>query len=162
MRHIYLTSFHFYPNILRLNYSNNTYCDIELTPDSGRIVWRWKNLIKHTGIILGVHKSSGKEFYIHNHPQPGKATIVESFEFSQGNTVYYQEEKCINTPKEVIAIGLDAVIKGIKYKIAVSNCQHLTNQACSNKNQSQDLNAFLVLGFAFLAIGVVGAAVASK
>ncbi|CAA6826110.1 MAG: Unknown protein [uncultured Aureispira sp.] len=162
MAQIYLTSFEFYShNKLQLWYSNGTYSVIELNQDSGKIVWTRKNFIKHTGIVLGICLSSGREFYIHNHPSPGKATVVDTYNFARGNDIYYEKEECINTPNEVIAIGLNAVIKGVKYKLITQNCQHFTSQACENKNKSEGIDTLVALGLSIFAVSAIGVAVAA-
>lgn len=161
-----LNRFHFYQNgVLRLWFQNG-YSDIQLSQNSGKIVWRYKlgGSIQHTGIELGRCTQTGEQFYIHNHPDERQASIVSTAEFGQGKTIYYENEPCANTPRQVIEIGLNAVIQKVPYRVVGSNCQNLTNGACKNVSYSQDLNKVLG-GVAAVGLGIlalVGIEAASK
>lgn len=162
-----LVNFFFKQNgVLRLHFQNG-YRDIQLGQNSGKIVWRRKlgGSIKHTGIELGVCPQTRDQFYIHNHPHEGQASIVSASEFSQGKTINYENEPCVNTSGQVIARGLNAVIQKTPYRVMSSNCQNLTTGACKNVSRSPDLEkavvgGFLALGFGLLAF--VGIEAASK
>jgi hypothetical protein len=162
-----LKSYTFIGNgVLRL-YFHNGHRDIQLSQDSGKIVWRHKlgGSIKHTGIKLGVCTQTREQFYIHNHPDEGQASIVSAANFGQGKTIYYENEPCVNSPNQVIGVGLNAVIHEVPYRGLSSNCQNLTNGACKNNSYSQDLNKYLggvilTLGLGVLAL--VGIEAASK
>lgn len=161
-----LTHYRFYQNgVLRLQYQNG-YRDIQLHQNSGKIVWRRKlrGSIQHTGIELGQCIQTNEQLCIHNHPSQGQASIVSAAEFAQGENIYYENEPCINTPIEVLEIGLNAVIRKVPYRVVGSNCQNLTNGACKNVSYSQDLNKVLG-GVAAVGLGIlalVGIEAASK
>jgi len=138
---------------LRLHF-HDRHRDIQLSQDSGKIVWRYKlgGFIKHTGIELGVCAHTGEQLYIHNHPDEGQASIVSASDFRQGQTIYYENKSCANNPYQVIVIGLSAVIQQVSYRVMGSNCQNLTTGACNNVSNSPDLNK-AVYGLAALGLG---------
>jgi deoxycytidylate deaminase len=147
---------------LRL-YFHDGYRDIQLSQNAGKIVWRYKNgFIQHTGIELGQCPQTREQFYIHNHPDEGRASIVSASDFRQGKEIYYENEPCVNTPNEVISMGLNAVIQQVPYRVMSSNCQNLTNGACKNVSYSQDKNKVLggiaALGLGFLTLWGIDAA----
>jgi deoxycytidylate deaminase len=133
----------------------NGYRDIQLNQHSGKIVWRRKlrGSIQHTGIELGRCRQTREQLYIHNHPNQRQASIVSAAEFGQGNPIYYENEPCVNTPLQVIEVGLSAVIQRVPYRVMSSNCQNLTNGACKNVSYSQDLNKVIGGVAAAVAIG---------
>ena len=155
-------------NQIRLYFSNNTYRDVYLTEDSGRIVGYPKKLlfttVTHTGIILGADVNSNQKIIIHNHPDVGYAHLIWFSDFAKKGRVTYQAEQCINPPKTVIAKALSATIRRVQYRPATSNCQNFTNSACYNKSYSPDLGRVLG-GIAAVGLGVlaiVGVSTAAK
>ena len=69
-----------------------------------------------------------KMVYLHNHPKQGKASIVFADEFAQGQKVYYDTGSCVNTPRKVIELGLNSVIRRTRYMFLTENCQNFTNK----------------------------------
>lgn len=160
-----LKQYMFYANgVLRL-YFHDGYRDVRLSENFGKIVWRYKlrGTIKHTGIELGHCMHTGLMLYIHNHPRQGRASIVSAEEFAQRQTVYYENGPCVNTPQQVIEVGLNAVIQRVAYRVAKSNCQNLTNKACKNVSYSQDFNKYAGLAAVFVGfLTILGIGVAAS
>jgi hypothetical protein len=120
--------------------------------DTGRIVWRYKNLVKHTGVMAGKDEY-GRDMVIHNHPFSG-ATVVTFAEFADGKPVKYDNRPCTYDSYTVWRKAIESVNKGTSYSLLTSNCQHLTSNACHGRNESEDLEAFakgvLAVGAFFL------------
>lgn len=139
-------------DLVRLYFTNNTYRDVFLTQDYGKIIERSKKVgfttVTHTGIVLGICTSTDKKIIIHNHPDVGYAHLTTLSEFAKNKRVVYQAGECINPPNIVIAKGLNAAINKVKYRPATSNCQVLTNGACNNNPSSPDVKWFMNAAFA--------------
>lgn len=126
---------------LHLWFFNNRYICIRLDSLSGKIVTRDKvgGNIQHTGIRLGKDCLTGQGYIIHNHPFPGYAHVTTSTDYAQGQQIRFQERVCVNSPKEVLRLGLNHVLERRRYKLLSDNCQTLVNVACNNKNYSEDV-----------------------
>lgn len=116
---------------------------IHLMPDSGKIFYRLKintlTDVKHTGVYLGVDMSSGVHYFIHNHYEFGRPSIVTLSEFTKGRDFYPYTPNSSNTPLKVLEIALNEVLRGEVYHPTNYNCQTLINIACNNKRVSEDV-----------------------
>lgn len=127
---------------------------------SGKVYYRFKigtlSKVKHPGIYLG-EDAFGVGYFLHNHYHFGKAHITTTNEFIKGMPLYIYNEKCSNTPLQVIEIGLNEILRGESYKPITYNCQTFTNTACHNKRKSADaekwVGGILLGGLALLVLG---------
>lgn len=134
---------------------------LQWQPNTGRIVWRYKNLVKHTGVLAG-NNQCGQPMVIHNHPANGRASLVTLEEFAQGKQVRYDDRPCSFPQRIVWQRAIDAVNRRVPYQLLTSNCQHLTSGACHGQQQSEDLQQIfktLAVGatvlLCFMALGAV-------
>ncbi len=130
-------------NSLRLHFVGNQSIQVILDEHSGKIVTRDKvNTIiniQHTGIWLGRNALTNEVLIIHNHYNYGAAHVASYAEYAQSKKVFPKNETCANDALTVIQVGLDHVLKGKSYQPINHNCQTLTNLACNNKAESEDV-----------------------
>lgn len=143
-------------------FKNGAFVTIYFNEYSGRVYYRNKidtvMNIKHPGIYLGKDRN-GTGYFLHNHYHYGKAHITTQFDFTKGEKIHLYNEMCLNSPMEVIRIGLNEVLRGERYKPISYNCQTFTNTACHSIRKSDDAERMLA-GFAgvamlFLLLGAV-------
>lgn len=154
----------FYLHANRVDVVNNdgSLFTIHFNENSGKVYYRNKIdtviNIKHPGIYIGKDRS-GIGYFLHNHYRYGKAHITTQFDFTKGEKIYLYYEMCSNSPREVIRIGLNEVLRGERYKPISYNCQTFTNTACHSVRKSDDAEMVLagVAGVAllFVFVGVV-------
>ena len=130
-----------------------------LQHNTGRIVWRYKNFVRHTGVLAGKDEY-GRDRVIHNHPSSG-ATVVTFEEFADGKEVKYDNTPCEFDQQTVWQRALDSVRRGVQYGVLNSNCQHLTSNACKGKSESDDLKAFFQIALLFGGLFLGAAAISS-
>jgi hypothetical protein len=117
--------------------------------DTGRVVYRSKGLVTHTGIMAGTDVY-GRGMVIHNHPDSGCATVVTFEEFANGKQVFYKEEECTYSPQQVWHRAIAAVNSKVPYRLFDSNCQHLTSHACRGTKESEGLKAAAAIALLFI------------
>jgi len=129
-------------NIARLDFAHGTVW-VDLDQNSGRVLTRNKvgyfPKIQHTGIYLGKNRFNGIPLVIHNHYHYGTSYISSFDEYRSGVVARWQEGTCTNRPNLVITIGLNQVVRGERYRPITNNCQVMTNTACHNRRDSEDV-----------------------
>lgn len=140
-----LKQYTFYGSFLKLSFTHKEQT-IYLNQKSGLVFYRYKidtvSNVKHPGIYLGVD-AYGVEYYIHNHYETKKPTVVTSQEFSKGLPLYTFEVASLNRKEIVICNALNGVIEGKPYEAFTFNCQSFVNQVCNNVNKSEDVNKWV-------------------
>jgi hypothetical protein len=150
MRNFYLSA-----NSVDVVNNNGSIFTIYFNEHSGKVYYRNKIdtvvNIKHPGIYLG-KDINGTGYFLHNHYHYGKAHITTQADFTKGEKIYLYNEMCSNSPREVIRIGLNEVLRGERYKPISYNCQTFTNTACHSIRKSDDAERMLagVAGVALL------------
>lgn len=154
-----MKNFYLYNDKVEIVKNDGSIFTIYFNQNSGKVYYRYKvgtlSNIKHPGIFLGVDLN-GNGYFLHNHYHYGKAHITTEKEFAQGMPLYIYDEKCSNTPMQVIKIGLNEMLRGESYKPVSYNCQTYTNTACHNQRKSEDAEKWVgrvsvgLLVFAFI------------
>lgn len=126
--------------------------------NSGRVFFRYKlgvlSDIKHPGIYLG-NDVNGRHYFMHNHYQTGRPSIVTEHEFTQGQTYFLDHEKVANR-EQTLCSGLEQVRAGTPYGLLDYNCQSFVNLAASRVAKSEDVEKWTgaLLLAAVITIGV--------
>ncbi len=143
---------------LRLFLNNGKTRFIVLDKNSGRIVHRKVTgsiNLQHPGIRLGTDYHTGEVYVLHNHYRYGGAHISTFRDYAAGQTVNWKNSACVNTPLDIIKIGLDNACAGRPYDLLTYNCQTYTNLACNNEYKSDDVEKLVGIGLSVLAIGLI-------
>lgn len=137
-----LINYKVFGNTIRLDFTNGHVC-VQLDENSGKILTRNKvgtfRSIQHTGIYLGKNLKDGQPLVIHNHYHYGSSYISSFDEYRSGEVASWKSGTCTNSPINVIKIGLNQVLRGESYKLITNNCQVMTNTACHNRRNSEDV-----------------------
>ncbi len=150
---------------VQVHLSTGGYKNIYFNYLSGQKHFRYKLApsfnVKHTGIYIG-QDEFGKEYYIHNHIDIGRAELVTKQEYSEGKQIHFTE-KCSNDRNSAISIAFGYVLRRQHYDLLSNNCQTLANDACHNQRKSQAVdNALGGLFFAGILLLVGGAIAAAS
>ena len=115
------------------------------TNDTGKVIYRQKGVVNHTGIIVG-NDLKGNTYVFHNTPDYGKTVLTTLQVFAQGQPVYFDRTPCNYHGRQVVQNALNAHYKGQAYNVFQNNCQHITSQACRGEKSSPDLKLWLGIG----------------
>lgn len=143
-----ITDFYFLNNgLLSLHLPTGRIILVQLDEHSGRIITRKKidtiSNVQHTGIWLGHCLHTHQQLVLHNHYKFGTAHISGLEAYTYGQTVYFKDEKCVNSPRAVLEVGLNQVLAQKPYRPLSYNCQTFTNTACHNSSHSEDVGKWI-------------------
>jgi hypothetical protein len=131
---------------VELTLHNGQNLTIYFTPLSGTVYYRFKigspTRIKHPGILLGAD-ISGKLWFMHNHYETGRPSIVPENDFTKGQPIYPWEVVPVNQPAEIINKGLRQVMDGHPYTPIEYNCQSFVSDATHNQRISETVQAWV-------------------
>lgn len=140
---ITITSYQLYNRQVLLLSTTGHRLSIYLTPESGKVYYRTKigtlSDVKHTGIFFG-NDAIGNRYFMHNHYEIGKPSIVTENEFTLGMPVFLYEGEAIYTQFQTVKRGLEQVLAREPYSWHSYNCQTFVNHARSSKRVSEDVN----------------------
>lgn len=120
------------------------------SPNAGRLVRRKKLGAWHYGIEAFID-CTHRIYFIHNHPEHGKACIVSESMFASGKFIERLDVACNYNPIEVVERAVLCVQNEVEYNLLTNNCETLVNWACNN--QPKSLQVQTGLKAAGLAIG---------
>lgn len=131
-----------YENKVDVLLDNGRTLSIYFNKNSGKAYYRNKidtiSNVKHPGIFIGTDRYNN-EYFIHNHYQIGKASLVVRSLFDKGMPIYLYKEKCSNQPLVIIHKAFQHLAKGERYNFISYNCQTLVHDACDNQRKSPDV-----------------------
>ncbi|HMJ71392.1 MAG TPA: hypothetical protein VK508_20995 [Cyclobacteriaceae bacterium] len=141
-----MKTFHLTHSRVEIHLNEVRIITIYFNQNSGKVYYRSKintiSEIKHTGIYLGVD-IYGTPYFIHNHYQGGRPSIVTLEDFSKGQTIQEYAHSPKNGAIEIIRKALEEVVRGEQYHPVHYNCQTLVNIACNLKRQSEDVDKWM-------------------
>lgn len=148
-------------NTLLLYFENGHRAVIFLNHNSGKVYYRYKidtlSDVKHPGIYLGTD-TVGTHYFIHNHYETKRPSIVTREDFSKGHQLFPHELTVTNSASSIVENALQSVINGKAYEAFTFNCQTFVNEVCNNRAHSEDvqkwmgrilLSATIILGIRF-------------
>jgi hypothetical protein len=151
-----------YNNLIEVILTNGSVFTIYRTSDSGKVFYRNKidtiSNIKHPGVCLGIDQN-GQRWFMHNHYENSKPSIVSEIVFSKGQSLFLLNEFHANSAEKIIELGLNQVLEGKPYHSVNYNCQSFINLAINNQNRSEDVEKWagrvIVGSLLLLAIGSI-------
>lgn len=154
-----MKNFTLYKDRVTITKNNAAATTIDFNKDSGKVFYRlkidtlWDT--KHPGIYIG-HDLYNNHYFMHNHYEAGKPTVVTLPEFSMEQNWYPYDTPVTHHWHDIIKIGLNEVLRGESYHSTNYNCQTFVNRACNNTSRSEDLDKWIGRGLvgAFVFLGV--------
>lgn len=147
-------------------YAGSTAIALELSGDSGRIIYRDKIDtvigIKHPGIVLGTDQF-GRTWVAHHHYEHGTPVLETVEAFAKGMPVFYDNRKVSYNRTTIVSRAFEAWKAGREYHWLMQNCQHFVNKVVKNEHRSdaaEEVSDGALLAGGFLAL--IGAFTGSK
>jgi hypothetical protein len=120
-------------------YAGSTAIALELSGDSGQIIYRDKIDtiigIKHPGIILGTDQF-GRTWVAHHHYEHGTPAIETLETFAKGMPVFYDDRPVSYNRATIVSRAFEAWKAGREYHWLMQNCQHFVNKVVNDEHRS--------------------------
>ena len=107
---------------------------------SGRVIYRYKSVVKHKGVIIGADES-GEWWVLHNHPQTA-LDLISFTDFVKGQRWYFDLKKTSLPLEQVLENAYSLFERGLRYRVFTNNCQHSASLVAYGKRRSEDLVRF--------------------
>lgn len=113
-------------------------------------IYRWKGLIKHYGVFLGLCEH-GLAWVIHNSFEDGRVCITTLENFAAGHDVFVEREPVPGTEAEIVQRA--RALCGRKYDLVDFNCETFANLVTEGRGYSRQVATALGVGIGLALLG---------